>query len=125
MTNRFYLQRAWLNSLSMLLLLPPTYVIIISLLKYEFGIHEPFDSSAPILESWGIKEGPGFNISSLLVFGPMIAAVLGAIQVFVIRWKFSKEKWEFNIQVRKKAFPITVIFWGMLVLFTLGWFFID
>lgn len=125
MTKPFYLQGGWLNSTSILLLIPASYVIIISLLKFELGINEPFDTSAPILESWGIKEGPGFNISSLLVFGPMLAILLSAIQVLTIKWKFSKDNWEFNIQVRKKALPLTIVLFGMLVLFTLGWFFVD
>jgi hypothetical protein len=125
MTKPFYLQSGWLNSTSILLVIPASYVIIISLLKFELGVNEPFDTSAPILESWGIKEGPGFNISSLIVFGPMLAILLSTIQVLTIKWKFSKDNWEFNIQVRKKALPITIILLGMLVLFTLGWFFVD
>jgi hypothetical protein len=125
MTKPFYLQSGWLNSTGVFLLLPACYVIIISLLKFELGVNEPFDSSAPVLESWGIKEAPGFNISSLLVFGPMLAILLASIQVLTIRWKFSKENWDFNIRVRKKVLPLTIIFLGMLVLFTLGWFFID
>jgi hypothetical protein len=49
----------WLNLASLLLVFPAAYVIIISILKYGLNIDGPFNVSAPMLESWGIKEPLG------------------------------------------------------------------
>ena len=57
----------WLISAGLLLVLPTTYFICISILKYELGVQAPFDSNAPFLERIGIKEALGWNINLLIL----------------------------------------------------------
>ena len=49
-------RNSWLNKVSIVLLFPATYVIVISVLKYGLGMDGPFDASAPTLETMGIKD---------------------------------------------------------------------
>ena len=109
----------WLNTAAILLLFPAVYVIVISLLKYGLGIDGPFDSSAPFLESIGIKDPVGFNINLLILFGPVIALLPAALQVLQMDWHSSKEQFQFNITIRRKWFPLFIIFLSGLILATL------
>lgn len=110
----------WLNAVSILLLVPATYVIVISLLKYGFGIDGPFDSSAPLLESMGIKDPPGWNINLLIVFGPLLAIFFSALQVLQIQWHFNRGQAEFRITGKKKWLPLCIGLFAGLVLLTLA-----
>jgi len=107
----------WLNPLALVLSFPAAYVILISLLKYGFGIDGPFDSSAPFLERLGIKESLGWNINLLIVLGPLAGLILSAIQVVGLDWQFTREHFQFRIFIRKNWFPIGIaIFSGLLLL---------
>ncbi|MGQ0737524.1 MAG: hypothetical protein ACT4OJ_00535 [Bacteroidota bacterium] len=110
----------WFNTLSILLLFPATYVIVISVLKYGWGIDGPFDASAPLLESMGIKEPPGWNINLLILFGPLLAMIFSALQVLHIDWHFNREQADFRITIRKKWWPLSIALFGGLVLLTLA-----
>ncbi len=109
----------WLNMTAILLLLPATYVIFISLMKYGLGIDGPFDASAPFLESMGIKEPPGWNISLLILMGPLAALLIVALQLLHIKGHFSKESFQFDITVRRKSLAMTIGILAMLVLASL------
>ncbi len=106
----------WLNTLSIVLLFPATYVIVISVLKYGLGMDGPFDASAPLLESMGIKEPPGWNINLLILFGPLLAIFFSALQVLHIDWHFSREQADLRITIRKKWWPIGIALFGGLVI---------
>jgi len=77
-------------------------------LKYELNINEPFDSSAPLLEKWGIKESPGWNVNLLILLGPVAGFLLAIFQVLIIKWEFTKEHFHFQFTVKKRWFPILV-----------------
>lgn len=109
----------WLNAVALLLVLPTVYFITISVLKFVFGVHEPFDAMAPVLEQWGIKEFPGWNINLLILFGPVAALGIGLLQVLHINWQIAKEQLEFRITVERKKFPIAIVIISGLVLATL------
>ena len=82
----------WLTAAALLLALPTAYFILIGLLS-EFGINGPLEATKPIAEKWGIKDPPGgFNISSLIFFGPMLAILLTIFQFLKIEWHLSKEE---------------------------------
>jgi|SRR5687768_10298923 len=109
----------WLNMTAILLILPASYVIVISLMKYGLGIDGPFDASAPLLESMGIKEPPGWNISLLILMGPFAALLIVALQLLHIKWHFTKEFFQFDITVRRKTTAMTIGILAMLVLASL------
>ena len=109
----------WLNAFSLLLVLPAVYFIGISVLKYVFGHDSPFDSAEPLLDSLGIQESLGWNINLLILFGPLLALGLTAMQILHIEWHFTKEQFDFRIRVQKKWFPLIVAFLSGLVLATL------
>ena len=88
--------------ISLLLALPTAYFIIISVLKYELGVDGPFDSIAPLLESWGIKESLGWNINLLILFGPLLAFLLTIFQLLGVRMQFTQNHFLFQITVRKR-----------------------
>ena len=98
----------WLTVAGLLLALPTAYIICISILKYGLSIDEPFDSSQPVLEKWGIKEPPGWNINLLILLGPIVCFFLCVFQVLKIKWEFSKENFNFSFTVHKRWFPILV-----------------
>ncbi len=102
-------QSRWLTLVALLLALPTAYFIIIAILKYELGVHGPFDAIAPFLESVGIKETIGWNINLLILFGPVIAFLLALFQVLKIDWDFTKEQFFFHFTIRKKWFPLLVV----------------
>ena len=106
----------WWNFLSLALVMPTLYFIIISVLKYEFGIHGPFDAIAPWLEQMGIKEDFGWNINLLILFGPLIAIGISLLQVLHIESHFSSQQFQFNVTVQKKWFPFFILILGGLVL---------
>jgi len=90
----------WLSATALLLALPTAYFILISVLKYMFGVDGPFDSMQPTLEQLGIKESLGLNINLLILFGPVIALIIAAAQVLKIQFQFTKDQFDFHIQVK-------------------------
>jgi len=59
-----------------LLTLPTLYFIFISVMKYVFGWDYLFDAATPTPEGLGIKESFGWNITLLILFGPVLALVI-------------------------------------------------
>jgi hypothetical protein len=94
--------------ISLLLALPTAYFFAISILKYELGVDGPFDTIAPLLESWGIKETLGWNINLLILLGPLLAFLLAIFQLLGIRLQFTQNHFLFQITVRKKWLPFLV-----------------
>jgi len=88
--------------ISLLLALPTAYFIVIAVLKYELGVDGPFDSIAPLLESWGIKESLGWNINLLILFGPLLAFLLTIFHLLGVRMQFTQNHFLFQITVRKR-----------------------
>jgi len=97
----------WLSAAGLLLVLPTAYFIFIGVLS-EFGINGPLESIQPLAEKWGIKDPPGFNISSVILFGPMVAFLLTVFQFLKIEWHFTKEEFLVNLSFQKRWFPILV-----------------
>jgi hypothetical protein len=98
----------WITWAAFLLALPAAYLICISVLKYGLNIKGPFDSSAPLLERWGIKKSLGWNINLLILLGPIAGFLLAIFQVLIIKWQFTKEHFHFQFTVKKRWFPILV-----------------
>jgi len=93
---------------SLLLALPTAYFITISVLKYLAGIDGPFDTMAPVLERWGIKEALGWNINLLILFGPLVAFLLTVFQVLSIRIQFTENHFLFQFLLKKRWLPLFV-----------------
>ena len=98
----------WLTAAGLLLVLPTAYFILVSILKYGLGIPGPFDTIQPIAEEWGIKDQPGLNITSLILFGPMVAFLLTVFQFLQIEWRLSKEEFLLHFTFQKRWFPILI-----------------
>jgi hypothetical protein len=106
----------WLTALALLLTLPTAYFILIGLLS-EFGINGPLETTQPIAEKWGIKDPPvGFNISSLILFGPMLAIVLTIFQFLKIEWHLTKEEFLLHFTFQKRWFPILITAGSVMLL---------
>lgn len=110
---------------SLLLALPTAYFICISVLKFELGIDAPFDTIAPLLERWGIKETLGWNINLLILFGPFIAFLLTIFQVLKIRFQFTQNHFLFQFILKKRWLPLLVAAFsisllGILLIYLLG-----
>jgi hypothetical protein len=112
----------WLTAAALLLALPTAYFILISVLKYTFGIEGPFDAMRPLLEQWGVKESLGFNINLLILSGPLIAIGICLLQFVKLNMHFTKEEFDFNIQVKKHWFPIIVAAFSAGLLAILFWY---
>ena len=97
----------WLTATGLLLVLPAAYFILIGVLS-EFGINGPLEAIQPLAEKWGIKDPPGLNVTSVVLFGPMVAFLLTIFQFLKIEWHFSKEEFLLNLTFQKRWFPILV-----------------
>jgi hypothetical protein len=97
----------WLTATGLLLVLPTAYFILIGVLS-EFGINGPLEAIQPLAEKWGIKDPPGLNITSLILFGPMIAFLLTIFQFVKIEWLVTREEFLLHFSFYKRWFPIIV-----------------
>ena len=97
----------WLTSLAVLLVIPAAYFIIIGVLS-ELGINGPLEAIQPLAEKWGIKDPPGLNITSVILFGPMIAFLLTVFQFMKLEWRLTKEEFFIQFSFYKKWLPIVV-----------------
>ena len=113
----------WLTAVGLLLVLPTAYFILIGILS-AFGFNGPLEAIKPFAERLGIKDPPGFNITSVILFGPMVAFLLTIFQFLKIEWHFSKEEFLLNLTFQKRWFPIMVAVAsvGVLAMLTLYMF---
>ena len=106
----------WLTAAAVLLLLPAAYFILIGILS-ELGIDGPLQAIQPTAEALGIKEPPvGFNVSTVILFGPVLAVLLTIFQFLKIEWHFSKEEFFLHFTFQKRWLPIIVTIAGGLLL---------
>ena len=105
----------WVTSLAVLLTFPCAYFILIGILS-EMGISGPLESIKPLAEKWGIKDGPGLNITSVIVFGPMVAFLLTVFQFMKVEWRFTSEEFLVQVAFYKRWFPIIVAAASVVVL---------
>ena len=97
----------WLTAAALLLSLPTAYFILINVLN-EFGINSLYETAEPTLNSMGIKEGLGWNINLLILFGPVLAILLTIFQVLNIELRITKEEFLLNLSVQKRWLPLLV-----------------
>jgi hypothetical protein len=102
------LKNTGLTWISLLLSLPTAYFFLISFLKYELGVHEPFDAITPFLERMGIKEALGWNINLLILLGPLVAFTLSIFQVLKIKFQFTQNHFLFQFILKKRWLPLLV-----------------
>jgi len=105
----------WLTCLALLLVLPAAYFVLIGVLS-EFGINGPLEAIKPLAEDWGIKDGPGLNITSVILFGPMIAFLLTVFQFMKLEWRMTKEELTVHFSFYKRWFPVLVSAASVVVL---------
>ena len=106
----------WFTSAALLLMLPTAYFILIGVLS-ELGINGPLEATQPIAEKWGIKEPPGgINISSLILFGPILSILLTIFQFVKIEWHLTKDEFFLHFTFQKRWLPILVTAGSVLLL---------
>ena len=99
-----------------LLVIPALLVITASVLKYGLGIGGLFDSIAPTMEKWGIKDPPGFNITSLVAFGPVVALLIAVFAIVKFQFLHLKEKDVFVIEVKNNfVFRVLTVLSGLVL----------
>jgi hypothetical protein len=103
-----YIKQNRIAIASLLLALPAAYFFLSSFLKYELGVHEPFDAVAPLLERTGIKETLGWNINLLILSGPAAAFALSIFQVLKIKFQFTQNHFLFQFILKKRWLPLLV-----------------
>jgi hypothetical protein len=106
----------WLTATALVFALPTAIFILFSILKYWMNINDPFDTIQPTLESWGIKEGLGFNINLLVIGGPIIGLFICLMQVLRISLDTDPQQFEFHIGIKKEWFALTVALFSAGVL---------
>ena len=104
------------TTLGLILAIPTAYFIFISVLKYQFGINDPFDILQPSLERMGINNAIGWNINLLILFGPVLAFLLTVFQVLKIKWEFTQQEFRFQFTIHKNWFPILVAVFSLGIL---------
>jgi 1,4-dihydroxy-2-naphthoate octaprenyltransferase len=113
-------KRGMFLSFNLLLLLPAAIVIVASLLKYGLGVDGLFDAIAPTMEKWGIKDPPGLNITSLIVFGPASVFIFSALKAVKLRFMHEKEKDSILVEIKADKMLRSLIVISILVLAVLG-----
>jgi 1,4-dihydroxy-2-naphthoate octaprenyltransferase len=106
-----------------LLLLPATAVIVASLLKYELGIDAVFDAIAPTMEKWGIKDPPGLNITSLVVFGPLAVLLIAVVKTIKLRLAHEQEMDKIIVEIKPGKMLRSFMIVSILVLGILATYF--
>lgn len=97
----------WVTIAALVLAFPATWFIIINVLN-EPGISGPYHLSLPIFENMGVKRSFGWNINLLILFGPVVACFLTALQVVKIDRQFTERHFHFHFAIRRRWFPILV-----------------
>ena len=106
----------WLTAASLLLTLPAIYFILIGVLS-ELGINWPVEVTQPIAEKWGIKAPPGgLNISTVILFGPMVAILLTIFQFLKIEWHLTKEEFFLHFTFQRRWLPLLIAAGSVLLL---------
>jgi hypothetical protein len=113
------LKPGWSAVAGLLLTAPTLYFILISVMKYVFGLPALFDAAQPTLEAWGIKEAIGWNINLLILFGPLVALLLNVTSVLDIAWQGSREDIHVQLHFQKLVRNWLVITLSGLCLLTL------
>lgn len=94
-----------LNIMSIMLLFPAFFFLVICVLKYMLGIDGPYDASEPTLEWLGLDEGFGFNINLFILMGPVAAILFAAWQTVRIHWQNSKFRLGVQVTLIKRKYP--------------------
>lgn len=97
----------WITTTALLLVLPSAYFVVIGVLAAS-GISGPLEAIRPFAEDLGIKDPPGLNITSLILFGPVIAILLTAFQFMKLEWRITKEEVFVQFSFYRRWFPILV-----------------
>jgi hypothetical protein len=90
-----------------LLVIPSAFFVVIGVLS-ALGNNGPLETIRPWAEKWGIKDPPGLNITSLILFGPMVGFLLVVFQFMSMEWKFARDEFSLRFSFYKKPFPIIV-----------------
>ncbi len=98
---------------------PATYFILISLLKYSFGLPYLFDTSQSLLETLGIKKSLGWNINLLILFGPLIALTLNLIAVLKIESYNERKIFSIKVSIEKYWWNMMLVVISGILLSTL------
>lgn len=105
----------WLTATGLLLVLPAAYFIVIGVMS-ALGSSGPLEAIRPFAEEMGIKEPPGFNITSVILFGPVVAILLTVFQFMKLEWRITNEEVFVHFSFYKRWFPILVSGAGAVVL---------
>jgi hypothetical protein len=114
--KQFTINRNMAIAIGSLLAFPTAFFILISLLKYSFGISYLFDSTEPLLNRLGLKNSFGWNINLFILFGPLIAMLLNLFAVLKMEWHNEKQKIEIKLSIEKHWWNmVLVILSGILL----------
>jgi hypothetical protein len=105
----------WLTSLAALLVIPGAYFVVVGVLS-SLGVNGPLEAIQPFAEKLGIKDPPGFNITSVVLFGPVAAFLLVVFQFMSMEWKFTRDEFSLHFSFYKRSFPIMVALASVAVL---------
>src|SRR5687768_8805267 len=109
-----------LNIISLMLLFPAFFFLVICVLKYMLEINGPYDAAEPTLAWLGLDQGFGFNINLVILLGPVAAILFAAWQTVRIHWQNSKLRFGIQLTFIKRKMPLLIMFISMLVLGTLS-----
>jgi hypothetical protein len=108
-------KNTWLTATGLLLVLPSAYFIVIGVMS-ALGNNGPLEAIRPLAEDLGIKDPPGFNITSVILFGPVIAIQLTIFQFMKLEWRITREEVFVHFSFYKRWFPVLVSATGVVVL---------
>jgi hypothetical protein len=108
--KQLIINRKFTFTLGALFLIPTAWFILISLLKYGFGVPYLFDSTEPLLEKLGIKESLGWTINLLILFGPSLALMLNVLSILKIEFDNGKDLFSVRLSIQKHWLNLLIIF---------------
>jgi hypothetical protein len=102
------LKNGRLTWISLLLAIPTTCFLGISVLKFELGINAPYDAISPVLARTGIAASLGWNNNLLILLGPVVVFALSIFRVLRIRLQFTQNHFLFQCILKKRWLPLLV-----------------
>jgi hypothetical protein len=110
------INRKWAIFIGCLLSFPTAYFIFINVLKYALGMPFLYDTAEPLMNRLGLKDGLGFNINLVILFGPLVALLINLPAVLQLEWHNEKEKFFLQFSVKKSWWNMCVIIFSGLLL---------
>ena len=109
--KKVFLIRPLALSIGILLVVPSLYFVVSALLNYRFGLPTLWKVIEPIFEKAG-NQSFGFNISLLVILGPLVAIMINLAQVIQLHFARAEDEVYVYLSISKYKYSWIVVATG-------------